>query len=509
MSGPTIFQRRDPCRVPCHRVERVLAKPPSVSKWAVVGFVSIVVLGLVSCAAPRPYAQPTLELPQSWGDAGMWQALSVQDVPANPEWWVQFNDPALTVLIQKALTSSTTLTIAKARVDQARAGLQTANASTLPQLGASGRVARLQISQYRPLNNYNSPNWSTVQTDIAPLMSASYELDLWGRVSGTVQASKGSFEQSVVDFQNVKLVLTTDIATNYFNARQVDIELGLLKQIVQAQEKSLDVALSRYELGLMAALEKSQIELALDASRIQYEQLRRTREQYVHALATLIGQDANSFVLQEESSPRTLLRPALGMPSTLLLRRPDVASAERAVAVANAQIGIAQAAYYPTITMGSSFGYEATQLANLYYAPSRIWSFGPSFTLPLFDGGRIDASVAFSEAGYAATVAIYKKAVLTAFQEVQDAITGFNTLEEALAKAKAATALSQKIYTLAKDRYEGGLSTSLDFLQAKQALLATQRQETQILAQRMLVQVFLIKALGGGWDGLKSTETLK
>ena len=180
MSGPTIVQRRDPCWVPCHRVERVLAKPPSVSKWAVVGFVSIVVLGLVSCAAPRPYAQPTLELPQSWGDAGMWQALSVQDVPANPEWWVQFNDPALTVLIQKALTSSTTLTIAKARVDQARAGLQTANSSTLPQLGASGRVARLQISQYRPLNNYNSPNWSTVQTDIAPLMSASYELDLWG-----------------------------------------------------------------------------------------------------------------------------------------------------------------------------------------------------------------------------------------------------------------------------------------------------------------------------------------
>ena len=466
-------------------------------------------LTLVSCAAPRAYDKPSLELPQAWGDASIWQAVTPNALPLTTEWWTQFNDPELAHLIQAAMISSTSLTISKARVDQARAGLQTASASSMPLLNASGRVARLEISSARPLTNYNSPNWATVQTDIAPSMSVSYELDLWGRVSGTVQAGKTTLEQSVADFQNVKLVLTTDIATNYFNARQADVELDLLGQIVQAQEKSLDVAKSRYDLGLVGALEKNQLEVTLDASRIQYEQLKRTREQYVHAIATLIGQDANSFKLKAENTPRTIFRPALGMPSTLLQRRPDVASAERAVASANAQIGVAQAAYYPTITMGTAFGYEATQLSNLYYAPSRVWSFGPSFNLPIFDGGRIDANVAFSEAGYAATVGIYKKAVLTAFQEVQDAITGFNTLDEALLKARAATQAAQKIYTLAKDRYEGGLSTQLDLLLAKQAFLTTQRQETQILAQRILVQVFLIKALGGGWDGLKTVETIQ
>jgi outer membrane protein, multidrug efflux system len=487
------------------------ARPPVVQlnglRWALC---NLLMLGLVSCASPRPYVKPNLEMPSNWGDASIWQSVTPSSTPQNTssEWWTAFNDPELTRLIQMAMTSSTNLTIAKARVDQARAGLQTANASTLPQLTAGGRVARLEISNARPLTNYNSPNWATVQTDIAPLMSVSYELDLWGRMSGTVEAGKTSFEQSLADFQNVRLVLGADIATNYFNARQADVELDLLSQIIQAQEKSIELANIRYDLGLIAALEKNQLQVNLEANRIQVEQLKRTREQYVHALATLVGQDANSFKLVATSLPRTIFRPALGMPSTLLQRRPDVASAERAVAAANAQIGIAQAAYYPTLTMGSTFGYEATQLANLYYAPSRVWSFGPSLNWPLFDGGRIDAAVAFNEAGYAATVGIYKKAVLTALQEVQDAITGFNTLDEALSKARSATQAAQKIYTLAKDRYEGGLSTSLDLLLAKQALLATQRQETQLVGQRMLVQVFLIKALGGGWEGLKSVETL-
>ena len=477
--------------------------------WCVISktvWVGVWVLALVSCAATRPYDKPPLEVPESWGDASIWQTAKPQDLPSAQDWWVQFKDTELNRLIQTALSSSTSLAISKARVDQARAGLRTANASTVPQVNASGRSVRLQISQYRPLNNYNAPNWATVQTDIAPLMSVSYELDFWGRVSGTVEAGKTAFEQSAVDFQNVKLVLTTDIATNYFNARQVDIELGLLGDIVSAQEKSVELAKTRYALGLMAALEKNQLEVSLDASRIQYQQLKRTREQYVHAIAVLIGRDANSFALKAENTPRTLLRPALGLPSTLLLRRPDVASAERAVANANAQIGIANAAYYPTITMGSSFGYESTQLSSLYNAPARVWTFGPSFNLPIFDGGRIAASVAFSEAAYAATAAIYKKAVLTAFQEVQDAISGFNTLDEALVEARAGTLAAQKIYSLAKDRYEGGLSTSLDLLQAKQALIASQRQESQIVAQRILVQVFLIKALGGGWEGLKTVE---
>ena len=481
---------------------------PRIKTTVCSTLVLAVVSVLVSCASPRAYVSPTLEVPQTWGDANIWQAVTPSAQPLSTDWWTQFNDPVLTQLIQSGLSASTSLTISKSRVDQARAGLQTANASTLPLLSASGRVARLEISGARPLTNYNAPNWATVQTDIAPLMSVSYELDLWGRVSGTVQAGKTALEQSVADFQNIRLVLTTDIATNYFNARQADVELDLLNQIVQAQEKSLEVANIRYDLGLMAALEKNQLEVALQASRIQFQQLKRTREQYAHAIATLIGQDASSFALQVSNAPRTLFRPALGMPSTLLQRRPDVASAERAVANANAQIGIAQAAYYPTITMGSSFGYEATQLSNLYYAPSRVWSFGPSFNLPLFDGGRIDASVAFSEAGYAATVGIYKKAVLTAFQEVQDAITGFNTLDEALVKARLATQGAQKIYTLAKDRYDGGLSTPLDLLLAKQALLTTQRQESQIVGQRILVQVFLIKALGGGWEGLNTVETV-
>ncbi|MBI2771072.1 MAG: efflux transporter outer membrane subunit [Burkholderiales bacterium] len=455
---------------------------------------------LAGCATQPAYQRPAVDMPAAWKVEAPWREGTPNDAAARGPWWRRFGDAQLDALQDRALASSPTLAVATARLAQARATVNAASAGLFPQLSLGGRVARQRISANRPLTNYNAPNLTTIQNDFGLTFSVAYEADLWGRVQGTVNAAAASAEQSAADFENVRLVLTSDLAANYFNLRELDIELDVLSRSIALQRRALDLATARHDLGATSGLDVAQQQALLDSTLTQVDVLRRQRDQFEHAIATLVGTPAPVFALAAETSPRIAPAIPLGLPSDVLERRPDVASAERAMAAANAQIGVARAAYYPSFIFNPAAGLDSRLLSSLFDAPSLLWSLGVSLAQPLFDAGRIDANVDFAEAGYEAAVGNYRRVVLTAMQEVEDGITGSAALDRALAQAQLATASAERVLQLATDRYEGGVATYLDVISAQQSLLTSQRQAAQLLGQRLLVSVFLVKALGGDWQ---------
>ncbi|MBG9389855.1 efflux transporter outer membrane subunit [Caenimonas aquaedulcis] len=455
---------------------------------------------LSACAAGPAYQRPALDMPAAWKVEAPWQEARPQDAAVRGPWWKRFGDAQLDALQEQALAASPTLAAAVARLAQARAAADASSAGLFPQLSLGGRVQRQKSSENRPLSNYNSPNFSTVQNDFALSFNVAYEADLWGRVRSSVDAARATAEQSAADLQNVRLVLASDLAANYFNLRELDIELDVLAQSIALQRKALELATARHDLGATSGLDVAQQQALLDSTLTQVDVLRRQRAQFENAIAALTGRPAQLFSLAPEASARTAPPVPLGVPADVLQRRPDVAAAERAMAAANAQIGVARAAYYPNITLGPSLGVDSRALSTLFDAPSLLWSLGVSIAQPLFDAGRTDANVAMAEAGYQLTVANYRRTVLVAMQEVQDGISGSAALDRALAQARLAEQSARRVLQLATDRYEGGVATYLDVITAQQSLLTSQRQLAQLQGQRMLVAVLLVKALGGDWQ---------
>lgn len=460
----------------------------------------LALLALAGCAASPVYQRPAVEMPAAWKVEAPWRESTPNDSVARGPWWRRFNDLQLDALEERALAASPTLAAAAARLAQARATVDAASAGLFPQVGLSSRASRLKISPNRPLTNYSSPNLSTMQNDFALSFTVNYEADLFGRVRGTVESAQASAQQSAADFENVRLVLTSDLAANYFNLRELDIELDVLAQSIALQRKALEFATARHDLGATSGLDVAQQQALLDTTLTQVEVLQRQRDQFEHAIATLVGTPAPVFALAAETGLRTPPPVPLGVPSDVLERRPDVASAERAMAAANAQIGVARAAYYPSINLAPSAGLDSRTLSTLFDASSVLWSLGVSLAQPLFDAGRTDANVSFARSGYDAAVANYRRTVLMAMQEVEDGITGSATLDRALVQARRATVSSERVLQLANDRYEGGAATYLEVITAQQSLLSSQRQAAQLLGQRLLVSVFLVKALGGDWN---------
>ncbi|MEO7007961.1 MAG: efflux transporter outer membrane subunit, partial [Caldimonas sp.] len=374
--------------------------------------------------------------------------------------------------------------------------------SLFPQLNLSTRAARQRISANRPLSNYASPNFATVQNDFIASLGVSYEVDLAGRVQRSIEGAQAGAEQSAADFENTRLVLTTDLATSYYGLRATDTELDVLNRSIALQRRALGLVSARHDLGAVSGLEVAQQQALLDTTLTQVDVLRRQRGLFEHAIATLTGTAAPRFALAIDLREVTPPRVPLGVPSDVLERRPDVSSAERAMAAANAQIGVASAAFYPSVMLAPSVGTESRSLASVFDAPSLLWSLGVSLTQPLFDAGRLRANVDFAQGGYDATVANYRRVVLTAMQEVEDGITGVATLDSASTKARTAVASAQRVLDMATARYEGGAATYLDVITAQQSLLASDRLAAQLHGQRLLTSVFLVKALGGGWDGV-------
>lgn len=459
----------------------------------------VLLWALTGCSSVDPPALTELKMPTAWTLEPPWQVALPRDGEPKGPWWQHFQDPTLDALQRQALAKNATLAAAQSRWKQARALVAVAEAGQWPGLSLGVRTVRQRISANRPLTSYSGTNFATVQNDYIPALSASYEADFAGRVSETLRAAQASAEQVKADLANTQLLMSADLATAYINLRALDSELQVIARSIELQRKALEFVQARRALGATSGLEVAQQQALLDNTLTQVEVLRRQRSQFEHAIATLVGEPAPSFALPTSPLSMTLPKIPLGLPSQLLERRPDVASAERAMAVANAQVGLARASFYPSVILTTATGFDSRLVDRLFDVPSLVWSVGMSATQVLFDGGRLKANEQAARAGHETAAANYRRVVLTALQEAEDGITGVAALQRASAQALTAQASARRVLELATGRYEGGISTYLDVINAQQALLASERQVAQLQGQTLVACVFLVRALGGDW----------
>jgi outer membrane protein, multidrug efflux system len=468
------------------------------SLWAAVAVAA-------GCAVGPDYRKPAADVPTAWQPEAPWREAAPNDAALKGDWWRLFQDDTLNPLVDRALTGNQNLRVAAARLDQARAQLTAAAADLYPSVGLSAGAARGRTSANRPLAAYSVPNQAIVQNDFELGPTVNYEADLFGRVRREVEGARASAQQAEADFENTRLLLTAQLVTDYFALRELDAELAVVRDSLDLQRDALGFIASRHDLGFATGLDLAQQQALVDASATQLELLDYQRAQYEHAIATLVGIPAPNFTIPAALATSSLPAVPLGVPSDLLQRRPDVASAERSMAAANARIGVARAAYYPSIILGAGFGepnagWQSNALATLFEAPSRLWSLGLSATQTLFDAGKTRANVRFATADYSAAVATYRQTVLTAMEEVENGITGLASLGRAVTQADASVNSAQEAFDIATVRYKGGVDTYLEMITAQQVLLGNQRQAVQVRGQQFATAVYLVKALGGGWS---------
>ncbi len=465
---------------------------------------------LAGCAVGPDYHRPPAEVPPAWQPQAPWHQAVPGDAALKGDWWTVFHDADLDRLIEQALQSNQNLHVAAARLAQARDQVTVAESDFYPTVGLSAAAARAKTSANRPLFEYSLPNTSIVQNDFVIGPTVNYEFDLFGRVRREVEGARASAEQAAADYENTRLLLIAQLASDYFTLRELDAEIDVLNRDLQLQRAALGFVDSRHGLGFATGLDLAQQQALLDSSGAQLELLLVQRAQNEHAIATLVGAPAPSFRLAPLLLSPEIPTLPVGLPSDLLQRRPDVAAAERAMAAANARIGVARAAYYPTVDLRPfvpGVGWESNTLTTLFDAPSRLWSFGVSATETLFDAGKTRANVRIATADYTAAVAAYRQTVLNAMEEVENGITGLTSLDRAATQADASVHSAQRAFDIASERYKGGVDTYLDVITAEQTLLANQRQAVQIHGQQFLTTVYLIKALGGGWTGVRRTAS--
>lgn len=457
-------------------------------------------LTLAGCAAAPEYRKPEVDTPKAWVSSVPFQMGVPGDAALKGAWWEVFGDPQLNQLAQQTIANNQNLAGAAARLERARAQVTVSASGLFPQVGLQGAATRQRTSANRPLAVYNATNQSTVQNNFQIGFNVSYEADLFGRVRSTVQNTQALADQASAEVENVRLVLVSEVAADYFNLREIDAEMDVLDQSIVLQQKSFDFIQARHELGVATGLDLAQQQSLLDASKTQLDLLQAQRAALEHALATLTGTPAPGFNLAPAVVKLTPPSLPMGVPSDVLQRRPDIASAERAVAAANAGIGIARASYFPSVMLQSTGGWDSNQISNLVSAPSLLWSLGAALTQSVFDAGKTSATVDIAKAGYAEAVANYRQSVLVAMQEVEDGVEGLALLARASAQSEASVRSSQRVLDLANDRYAGGVETSFDLYTAQQTLLNNQRLLVQINGRQMVSAVFLVKALGGGWQ---------
>jgi multidrug efflux system outer membrane protein len=454
----------------------------------------------VGCTVGPGYKRPTAQVPDAWKGEGPWQTAAPKDAIPKGTWWQVFHDPELDRLEQELLQANQSLVAAQDRLSQARSQARIASSAYFPALSADPSGQRQRLSGNRPLSGSTVATAPVTQNVFTVPFSVSYELDLFGRVRRNLEAANASLQGSAADLENVRLVLTAELAADYFNLRELDREAGVVRQSVEIQQKGLDLVNRRHDGGVANGLEVAQQAALLDSTATQLSLVLQQRAQFEHAIAVLTGKSASAFSLAE--APFDAAPPAIptGVPSEILERRPDVATSERQMAFENAQVGLAMAAFYPHITLGGSGGWESRDIATLINAPSAFWSLGGALLQPVVNGGRNRANLAATRAAYDESVANYRESVLVAFQQVEDGLSGLALLNQAAKTQQAAVADSRRALDIANSRYVGGVTTYLDVITAQSALLNNERLATQLLGQQMVTSVFLVKALGGAWD---------
>jgi len=466
-------------------------------------FIAVSLLGLAAgCTVGPRYSRPAAPAPapDAWKTQPPWEQAAPKDSIPKGAWWQVFSDPALDAYEQQLLQANQSLVAARDRLDQARALASVATAGMFPQLSVDPSAVRQRGSGNRPLNGFVQSIRPYTQNVFAVPFSLSYEADLFGRVRNNVEAANASLQSTAADLQNVRLILTAELAADYFTLRELDAEMEVVQESVGYQRKGLDLVNRRHEGGVTSGLEVAQQAALLDSTVSQLALVQQSRAQYEHAIAVLVGQPASNLNVPTAPLRATPPPVPLGVPSDVLERRPDIATAERLMAYQNAQVGIAHAAFYPHITLSGSGGLQSRNLASLFNAPSLFWSLGADAFQPIFEGGRNRANLAAARAAYDQSVANYRQSVLVAFQQVEDGISNLSTLSQALSTQAAAVEDARRALTIANNRYVGGVTTYLDVITAQTTLLTSERLETQLLGQQMVSSVYLVKALGGGWN---------
>jgi NodT family efflux transporter outer membrane factor (OMF) lipoprotein len=460
-----------------------------------VGLASVLLIA--GCTVGPKYHRPTAEVPATYKEVGDWKPAQPNDQTFSGSWWEMFQDPQLNALESQVNVSNQNLKAAEAQYTQARAQLRYQRADFFPTINAGVSATRNRISNHRPASTFSN---GITYNDFQIPFELSYQIDVWGRVRRTVEASRDQAQASAADLAAVNLSMHAQLALYYFQARVLDAEEQLLNSTVTQYEHALELIKSRYAGGIASDVEVQQAETQLETTRAQAIDVGVARAQYEHAVAVLIGKPPASFSLAP--LPLTMPPPAIpvGLPSELLERRPDIAAAERQMAAANAQIGVAKAAYYPNISLGAAGGFESSAITTLISGPSVLWSAGSSALFTVFDGGRRRAASDQAVAAYNQSVANYRQTVLTGFQQVEDNVAALRILEnEAQVQDKAVVA-AQKYLELANTRYKGGVTSYLEVTTAQTAALSDEVTAVNILGRRMVSAVTLVQALGGGWN---------
>jgi multidrug efflux system outer membrane protein len=463
---------------------------------------------LTACAAPE-FKQPATEIPAAFKEAAdikvaadgtRWKQAQPAEQQPRGEWWLAFNDPALNELIAEATRNNANLAQAAARVKQARAIAGIAEADRIPQVGVNAGAQRSRSSDLElglPKGTPVAPH-----TAYAAHLTASYEVDLFGRVSSNVAAARGDSASVQANYRSVLLSLQADVAQTYFRLRATDAELDTLAETVRLREENVKVNQRRFDLGDIGEFDLSRAKTELSTTRAEAIGLQRQRATIEHALAVLLGKPAASFTAGASPLLDAALLPSIpaGLPSSLLERRPDIAAAQRTMEASNARIGVARAAMFPALNLGASGGGVAGTIADIFKTGGQTWMLGALLSAPLIDGGRNKANVTRSEAALEESVAAYRQSVLLAFAEVEDNLAGLRILAGQTAQIEDAVLSARRSADLAQKLYDAGRSSYLELLDAQRNLAAVERSAVQLRGNRAVTTVALIRALGGGWD---------
>ena len=450
------------------------------------------------CAVGPKYHRPPVEAPPSYKELGNWKTARPSEESLRGNWWEIFNDQQLNALEEQVNISNQNLKAAEAQYTQARALVRYNRADYFPTVAAAPSASRTRVSNNRPPRG--APSNGVTSNDFQLPIELSYEVDAWGRVRKNVESYREEAQASAADLATVNLSVHAQLALFYFQARSLDAQEQLLQSTVAQYEQALQLNQSRFDGGVGSEVEVEQARTQLETTIAQAQDVGVLRAQYEHAVAALIGKPAGSFSL----APLPLRTPPppipTGVPSQLLERRPDIASAERQMAAANARIGVAKAAYYPLLNLGAAGGFESGILTTLLQGPSGLWAVGGQAIQTLFDGGRRRAASDQAIAAYDQTVAIYRETVLTSFQQVEDNLAALRILEDEARTQNEAVLAAQKSLDLSIQRYKGGVTSYLEVTVAQSAALTDEAAAVNILGRRMVAAVQLIQALGGGWD---------
>ena len=459
--------------------------------------VLVTVLALAGCAVGPDYRKPDAPMPTTYKELEGWHAAQPRDELPRGSWWEVFGDPELDGLMKRVDISNQNIRAAEARVRQARAVADQARASLFPTVTANASVTRSKAPSLA-----NQPNFATgaVNNYNVGLSVPSWEVDLWGRIRRTVESDVASWQASAADLEAARLAARATLAQDYFALRVADTTKRLLEETVRAYQRSLELTQNRYAAGVVARVDVVQAEVQLKSAQAQLIDVGVNRAQLEHAIAMLVGEPPANFALAPADLVLKVPPVPVALASELLERRPDIAAAERAAAAANAQIGVAKAAYFPTLNLSASTGFRAQTLANLLSAPSRFWSLGAAAAEGLFDAGARRAASEQAVAAYDAQVATYRQTVLAAFQDVEDNLAALRILEQEAVLQDEVAQSALHALELTINQYKAGVVSYLNVITAQTTAYNSQSAAMNVLGRRLTASVGLVRALGGGWN---------